>query len=85
VRHLVMPGLLDETAAILGFIADELGPDTYVNLMAQYYPAGRTAEFPEIDRHLYRTEFERALEIADELGLRRLDQRSRSALLRLAA
>jgi putative pyruvate formate lyase activating enzyme len=85
VRHLVMPGLLDETEAILGFIADELGPGTYVNVMAQYYPAGRTGEFPEIDRHLYRSEFERALELADGLGLRRLDERSRSALRRLAA
>jgi putative pyruvate formate lyase activating enzyme len=85
VRHLVMPGLLEETEAILRFIAAELGPDTYVNLMAQYYPAGRTGEFPEIDRHLYRSEFERALELAGELGLRRRDQRSRSALGRLAA
>jgi putative pyruvate formate lyase activating enzyme len=85
VRHLVMPGLLDETAAILRFIADELGPDTYVNVMAQYYPAGRTGEFPEIDRHPYRAEFESALELADELGLRRLDERSRSAVGRLAA
>jgi putative pyruvate formate lyase activating enzyme len=85
VRHLVMPGLLDETEAILRFIATELGPGTYVNLMAQYYPAGRTSEFPEIDRHLYRCEFERALELADELGLRRLDKRSRAAVGRLAA
>jgi putative pyruvate formate lyase activating enzyme len=85
VRHLVMPGLLEETEAILRFIATELGPGTYVNLMAQYYPAGRTSEFPEIDRHLYRGEFERALQLADQLGLRRLDQRSRAALGRLAA
>jgi putative pyruvate formate lyase activating enzyme len=85
VRHLVMPGLLDETEAILRFIATELGPGTYVNVMAQYYPAGRTSEFPEIDRHLYRYEFERALELADELGLRRLDKRSRAAVGRLAA
>jgi putative pyruvate formate lyase activating enzyme len=85
VRHLVMPGLLDETEAILRFIATELGPGTYVNLMAQYYPAGRTGEFPEIDRHLHRSEFERALDLADELGLRRLDQRSRAAVRRLAA
>ena len=53
--------------------------------MAQYYPAGRTSEFSEIDRHLFRWEFERALELADELGLRRLDQRSRAAVRRLAA
>src|SRR5918992_1474385 len=79
VRHLVMPGLLEETEAILRFVADELGPDTYVNVMAQYYPAGRTGEFPEIDRHLYRSEFERALEGADALGLRRIDDRSRAA------
>jgi putative pyruvate formate lyase activating enzyme len=85
VRHLVMPGLLDETEAILRFIATELGPGTYVNVMAQYYPAGRTREFPEIDRHLYRSEFARALGMADELGLRRLDERSRAARARLAA
>jgi putative pyruvate formate lyase activating enzyme len=85
VRHLVMPGLVAETEAILRFIASELGPGTYVNVMAQYYPAGRTAEFPEIDRHLYRSEFERALALADELGLRRLDARSRAAAARLAA
>src|ERR671930_2134503 len=84
VRHLVMPGLLDETEAILRFVASELGPGTYVNVMAQYYPAGRTSEFPEIDRHLYRSEFERALELADALGLRRLDQRSAAAAPRLA-
>jgi putative pyruvate formate lyase activating enzyme len=85
VRHLVMPGLLAETEAILRFIAAELGPGTYVNVMAQYYPAGRTGEFPEIDRHLYRSEFARALELADALGLHRLDARSRAALPRLAA
>jgi hypothetical protein len=32
--------------------------------MAQYYPAGRTSECPEIDRRLYRSEFESALELA---------------------
>jgi putative pyruvate formate lyase activating enzyme len=56
-----------------------------VNVMAQYYPACRTSEFPEIDRHLYRSEFARALELAEELGLRRLDARSRRALSQLAA
>jgi putative pyruvate formate lyase activating enzyme len=84
VRHLVMPGLVEETEAILGWIARELGPGTYVDVMAQYYPSGRTGEFPEIDRHPYRSEFEHALAIADDLGLRRLDQRSRGAARRLA-
>jgi len=39
VRHLVMPGQLDETRAIMGWLATELSPDTYVNVMAQYRPS----------------------------------------------
>jgi putative pyruvate formate lyase activating enzyme len=84
VRHLVMPGLLDETEAILRFVADELGPDTYVNLMGQYYPAGRSDRYEEIDRRPRRDELERAFEIADGLGLRRLDRRSRAQALSAA-
>ena len=84
VRHLVMPGLLDETEAILRFVADELGPDTYVNLMGQYYPAGRSDKYEEIDRRPHREELERAFEIADGLGLRRLDPRSRRQALAAA-
>jgi putative pyruvate formate lyase activating enzyme len=84
VRHLVMPGLVDETEQVLRWIAAELDPGTYVDLMAQYYPAGRTDEFPEIDRHPYREELERAYEIADGLGLECLDQRSRAQSATLA-
>jgi putative pyruvate formate lyase activating enzyme len=79
VRHLVMPGLLDETEEILRFVARELGPGTYVNLMGQYYPAGKVDgdRYEEINRRPDGNELERAFEIADELGLRRLDARSR--------
>jgi putative pyruvate formate lyase activating enzyme len=79
VRHLVMPGLRSETEAILRWIATELGQGTYVNLMAQYHPSGRVGEreFPELDRHPRRSEYEAALAFADVLGLR-LDERSRA-------
>jgi putative pyruvate formate lyase activating enzyme len=87
-RHLVMPGMLAETEAILRFVAEELGPDTYVDLMAQYYPAGlvgRNARdgYPEIDRHPYREEYLRAVEVGRDLGLR-LDARSVASAARLA-
>ena len=76
-RHLVMPGSLDETRAILTWIADELGPDTYVNLMDQYRPAGKVSRdlYPEINRPLSGSEFLAAVRIANELGLVRLDHR----------
>ncbi len=79
VRHLVMPGLLDETEEVLRFVAEELGPGTYVNLMGQYYPAGKVERYEEINRRPELEELQRAFEIAHELGLRRLDQRSRQA------
>jgi putative pyruvate formate lyase activating enzyme len=78
-RHLVMPGLLEETEAILRFVAEELGTGCFVNLMAQYYPAGRVGrdgEYAEIDRRVHRDEYAEALALAEELGLR-LDPRSR--------
>jgi putative pyruvate formate lyase activating enzyme len=87
-RHLVMPGLLAETEAILRFVADELGPDTYVDLMAQYYPAGLVGKnardgYAEIDRHLYREEYLQAVDIGHDLGLR-LHVRSVASAARLA-
>ena len=80
-RHLVMPGMLDETEAILRWVADELGPDTYLNLMGQYRPDGlvRGGDYPEIARRPTREELVRAVELALELGLRRLDAGSLAA------
>jgi len=75
VRHLILPGLLDETAAILRWLAGTLGVGTYVNLMDQYHPAGRVGggRHAEMDRRLTREEFREALHLAAGAGLRRLD------------
>jgi putative pyruvate formate lyase activating enzyme len=83
IRHLVMPDGLDETRAILDWIAAELGPDPYVNLMDQYYPAGRVGRdsFAEINRRLTAAEFDEARRYAIGLGLR-LDERRPHAALR---
>jgi putative pyruvate formate lyase activating enzyme len=86
VRHLIMPGLLEETEAILRFVADELGTGTYVNLMAQYYVSGKVGQngqYAEIARGIHREEYEQALALACELGLR-LDPRSVGERGRLA-
>jgi putative pyruvate formate lyase activating enzyme len=86
-RHLVMPGLLDETEAILRWVAEELGRGCYVNLMAQYYVSGKVGKdgaYAEIARGLHPEEYAQALELAQELGLR-LDARSRDEGLALAA
>ncbi len=76
VRHLVMPGLLEESRQIFHFMAQEISPEIYVNVMAQYRPAGKvsTQKYAEINRSLTSSEYKEAVQIAREVGLR-LDNR----------
>jgi putative pyruvate formate lyase activating enzyme len=70
VRHLVMPGGLDETRAILQFLAEEVSSDTFVNVMPQYRPEGLASQYPAIAQPLTWREFRKAEALARELGLR---------------
>ncbi len=81
-RHLVMPGNIAGTREIMEWVARELGPNTYVNVMAQYYPTGKVSnrDYVEINRLLAPDEFQQALALARAAGLRRLDGRSASRL-----
>ncbi|WP_044963607.1 MULTISPECIES: radical SAM protein [Sorangium] len=75
VRHLVMPGLLDESRAIFEFLAREVSADTYVNIMGQYRPEYRASEYPEIDRRPTVDEITAARRLGREAGLHRFDAR----------
>ncbi|NUQ64400.1 MAG: radical SAM protein, partial [Pirellulales bacterium] len=74
VRHLVMPGGLAGTREVMRFLAQEISPDTYVNVMPQYRPEGQAFEEPSIARPITREEFQEAVAIAREEGIRRLDR-----------
>ncbi|HLE21396.1 MAG TPA: radical SAM protein [Vicinamibacteria bacterium] len=76
VRHLVMPGGMAGTREIMRFLCREISPDTYVNLMDQYYPAGKTDRYPEIHRRVDEGEYAQAYQMARQEGIRRLDART---------
>lgn len=82
VRHLLMPGGLDETDAILAFIAAEIGTATYVNIMDQYRPCGTALNEPDLAAPLAADQYARAMATAKRVGLQRLDRRDIGALLR---
>jgi putative pyruvate formate lyase activating enzyme len=71
VRHLVLPGGLAGTAELMRFLAEELSPDTYVNVMAQYRPCHLVHGDPLLGRHLTGAEHREALAQAREAGLHR--------------
>lgn len=71
VRHLVLPGGLAGTEHVLRFIASEISPQTYINLMDQYRPCYRADEIPALARPLHHAEYARAVELARSMGLTR--------------
>jgi len=75
VRHLVLPNNLAGTGDIVEFLAEEISPETYLNVMAQYRPTYKAHLYPEINRRPSAQEMEEGVELALEAGLTRLDER----------
>lgn len=73
IRHLVLPNKLAGSEQILRFITEQLSPNTYINIMDQYFPAFQARQYPELNRPIKASEFQSILEIAHSLGLSRLD------------
>ena len=79
-KHLADPAIVDlccrRSGPTLEWLAERLGPDTYVNVMDQYRPAGKVSEgrFKEIGRPVTTEEFAESRRYARSLGLR-LDER----------
>ncbi|MCH5278895.1 MAG: radical SAM protein [Christensenellaceae bacterium] len=66
IRHLVLPGSVDETRGVLDFIHDNFPIDTCVSLMSQYTPMFELK--PPLNRRLLRREYMRAVDYALSLG-----------------
>nr|MBN1229720.1 radical SAM protein [Anaerolineae bacterium] len=76
VRHLVLPGYMQNTEEVLRWIASEMGRDVYLSLMDQYVPAYRAWANPNLNRTISRGEFLQAYQLARALGFKSLDASS---------
>lgn len=81
VRHLVLPAGLAGTPEVMRFLAEEVSPNTYVNVMDQYRPCGEVKPGSALDRYLTVEEYEEAVAWALKAGLHRLDHRGRRCLI----
>lgn len=73
IRHLVLPNQLASSEKILKFLAEKVSKNVYLNIMAQYHPAYRACDFPELNRRIRPEEYHEVIDFAKKLGLERLD------------
>ncbi len=71
IRHLVLPGQVENSLGCLRFIAEELSPGVHLSLLAQYRPVPDVADDPTLCRPLRREEYEAVLAEMDRLGFYR--------------
>ena len=57
IRHLVLPGQVENSKNVLKFIAEEISPHLHIGLMSQYYPTDRVSRDPALGRALTREEY----------------------------
>jgi len=69
VRHLVLPNELVGSKKIIEFIAKEISPNTYLNVMDQYRPSFKANEFNELNRSISSTEYLEIENYARSFGL----------------
>jgi putative pyruvate formate lyase activating enzyme len=71
IRHLVMPGGVASSEAVLKFIAEEISSHSYVNIMDQYRPEYQAYEYSEINRRITHKEYLEAIQMAKRFHLHR--------------
>lgn len=70
IRHLVLPGRIADTRAVLRWVSETFAPGTVLfSLMAQYTPCGDLTKTPELKRTLTAGEWDEALSALAEYGI----------------
>lgn len=70
VRHLILPGCVDDSKAVLDYLFKTYHDDIYISIMNQYTPlSAQLSRFPELDRTLSDAEYDEVVDFAVDLGI----------------
>ena len=70
VRHLLMPGYLQESKAIIRYVYEEYGERVVLSIMNQYTPLKQVEKYPEINRKVSEYEYESLINYAISIGVK---------------
>ena len=69
VRHLVMPGGVEDAKKITRYLYRRYGDRIYISLMSQYTPCTDLSLYPEIDRKVTAAEYDEVVDFAVDIGV----------------
>ena len=69
VRHLMLPGLLNDTKAVIKYLYDTYKDNIYISIMNQYTPLKQVANIKELNRKITKREYNKVIDYAIELGI----------------
>jgi len=69
IRHLILPGHLEDSKNILKWIRVNIPLEVPLSLMAQYFPSYRAKEIPELNRTITEDEYDELIDYFFEIGL----------------
>lgn len=69
VRHLTLPGCMEDSKAILKYLHETYGEQIYISIMNQFTPLQNVAEFPELNRKITEEEYDELIDYAIDLGI----------------
>lgn len=69
VRHLTLPGCMEDSKEILKYLYDTYGNQIYISIMNQFTPLQNVEAFPELNRKITEAEYDSLTDYAIELGI----------------
>lgn len=69
VRHLVLPGCIKDSKAVIGYLYDTYKDDIYISIMNQYTPLEHVKEYKELYRKVTHKEYDEVVDYAIDIGV----------------
>ena len=69
IRHMMLPGFLYDSKAIVKYLFETYGHSIYISLMSQYTPFGNLENFPELNRRVTKREYNSLIDFAVHIGV----------------
>lgn len=68
-RHLCLPGQIEDSKRVLDYVYENYGDAVYISIMNQYTPLDNVKDIPELNRRVTDEEYSELIDYAQNLGI----------------